>query len=77
MVIHPQAYGQNANNLYDGGVFLHKQVGTVVYGRVSLAMPFCEPEIECFDAKTGKAQGFGELQGGMLIRGLELVKCRV
>lgn len=52
------------------------QVGTVIYARVSLALPFCEPELECVDPKTGKSQGFGELTGGMLIRDLELGKCR-
>jgi len=52
------------------------KVGTVIYARVSLALPFCEPELECLDPKTGKSQGFGELSGGMLVRDLELSKCR-
>jgi exosome complex component RRP40 len=25
-----------------------------------------DPELECFDAETGKASGFGELKGGMV-----------
>jgi exosome complex component RRP40 len=57
-------------------VFCVAQVGTVIYARVTLALPFCEPELECFDPKTGKAQGFGDLAEGMLIRNLELSKCR-
>ena len=52
------------------------QPGAVVYARVSLALPFCEPEIECFDPKTGKSAGYGELKEGMLLRHLELGKCR-
>jgi exosome complex component RRP40 len=43
------------------------QLGSLVYGRVSLADKDIEPEIECFDATTGKAGGFGELKGGYLI----------
>jgi len=27
-----------------------------------------EPELECFDAQTRKAEGFGELKGGFLVR---------
>lgn len=52
------------------------QVGAVVYARVSLAHNFAEPEIECFDPTTQKAQGFGELTGGYVLRDLELSRCR-
>jgi exosome complex RNA-binding protein Rrp4 len=34
-----------------------------------------EPEIECFDAATGKAEGFGELKGGLLLT-VSLELCR-
>ena len=27
-----------------------------------------EPELECFDAQTRKAEGYGELKGGFLVR---------
>jgi hypothetical protein len=39
-----------------------------VYARVSLANKDLEPELECFDAQTRKAEGFGELKGGMVIK---------
>ncbi|KAG0145089.1 hypothetical protein CROQUDRAFT_659185 [Cronartium quercuum f. sp. fusiforme G11] len=48
------------------------KVGTVVYGRISLALPFIEPELECVDPTTMKANGFGEMSGGYLIRDLDL-----
>ncbi|KAF8454132.1 hypothetical protein BGX38DRAFT_1089873 [Terfezia claveryi] len=40
--------------------------GCVVYARISLASKHMDPELECFDAATSKAGGFGELKGGML-----------
>ncbi|WRT67681.1 uncharacterized protein IL334_004653 [Kwoniella shivajii] len=43
------------------------KVGTLVYARVSLANRDMEPEIECFDPNTGKAEGFGELKGGLML----------
>lgn len=42
------------------------QPGALVYCRVSLANKFMDPEVECFNNQTGKADGFGELKGGML-----------
>ena len=27
-----------------------------------------EPELECFDAQTHKAEGFGELSGGFVVQ---------
>ncbi|KAA8909139.1 hypothetical protein TRICI_004616 [Trichomonascus ciferrii] len=39
-------------------------IGTLVYGRVVAAEKDIEGEMECFDATTGKAAGFGELKGG-------------
>jgi len=44
------------------------KVGTLVYARVSLAHKDMEPELECFDAQTHKAEGFGELSGGFLVQ---------
>ena len=34
-----------------------------------------EPELECFDARTRKSEGFGELKGGFMIR-CSLKMCR-
>lgn len=42
------------------------KVGSVLYARVSLAHKDMEPELECFDAQTRKAEGFGELKGGFV-----------
>jgi hypothetical protein len=36
----------------------------LVYARVSLAHKDMEPELECFDVQTRKAEGFGELKSG-------------
>ncbi|KAH9991278.1 exosome complex exonuclease RRP40 [Russula vinacea] len=44
------------------------KVNSVVYARISLAHKDMEPELECFDAQTRKAEGFGELKGGFLVR---------
>ena len=51
------------------------QVGSLVYARVSLAHRDMDPELECFDAQTRKAEGFGELKGGFLVR-CSLLMCR-
>jgi len=51
------------------------KVGCLVYARVSLAHKDMEPEIECFDAQTRKAEGFGELKGGFVVR-CSLKMCR-
>ncbi|KAI5801643.1 hypothetical protein DFH27DRAFT_482051 [Peziza echinospora] len=40
--------------------------GSVVFARISLASKHMDPELECFDAETGKAGGYGELKNGML-----------
>lgn len=40
--------------------------GATVYARVSLANKHMDPELECFDAETGKSAGFGELKAGMV-----------
>jgi len=51
-------------------------VTQLVYARVSAANKDIEPELECFDATTGKSAGFGELKGGLLIDGLSMGWCR-
>ncbi|KAH7912539.1 exosome complex exonuclease RRP40 [Hygrophoropsis aurantiaca] len=43
------------------------KVGSLLYARVSLAHKDMEPELECFDAQTHKAEGFGELKGGFVV----------
>lgn len=48
----------------------------MVYARVSLAHAFTDPEIECVDPTTQRAEGYGEMTGGMLIRDIELSRCR-
>lgn len=35
---------------------------------MSLANKDLEPELECFDAQTHKAEGFGELKGGLVVK---------
>jgi exosome complex component RRP40 len=41
---------------------------SLVYCRVSLANPDMEPELECVNPKSGKADGFGELSGGYVFK---------
>lgn len=40
--------------------------GCTVYARISLANKHMDPELECYDAESQKAEGFGELKGGMV-----------
>ena len=40
--------------------------GSVVYARVSQAHKYLDPELECVQPSTAKAEGLGELKGGML-----------
>ena len=40
--------------------------GALVYARVSLANKHMDAEIECVSAATGKSEGMGPLNGGML-----------
>ena len=42
-------------------------MGSLVYARVSLAHKDMEPELECFNAQTRKAEGFGELKSGFQV----------
>jgi exosome complex component RRP40 len=42
--------------------------GALVYARVAFAHPHAEPELECVHAGTGRADGLGELRGGMVWR---------
>lgn len=55
---------------------MQSQVGSLLYARVSLAHKDMEPELECFDAQTRKAEGFGELKGGFLVH-CSLKMCRL
>jgi len=52
------------------------KVGSLLYARVSLAHKDMEPELECFDAQTRKAEGFGELKGGFVVH-CSLKMCRM
>ncbi len=40
--------------------------GSLVYARVTLADRYMDPELECVQPSTGKAEGLGPLKGGML-----------
>ncbi|TQS34874.1 hypothetical protein Golomagni_04726 [Golovinomyces magnicellulatus] len=40
--------------------------GALVYARISLANKHMEPELECVSSSTGKSEGLGPLEGGML-----------
>jgi exosome complex component RRP40 len=51
-------------------------VTQIVYARVATANKDIEPEIECVDPSTGKAAGFGELKGGLVVDGLSMGWCR-
>jgi len=51
------------------------KVGALVHARVSLAHKDMDPELECFNAQTRKADGFGELKGGFMTR-YSLMMCR-
>ncbi|GAA5988519.1 hypothetical protein JCM11641_003301 [Rhodosporidiobolus odoratus] len=52
------------------------KIGTLIYAHLLSTPPFSEPELSCVDPTTQKSSGFGELKGGMLIRGVELGRCR-
>ncbi|EJF61088.1 exosome complex exonuclease RRP40 [Dichomitus squalens LYAD-421 SS1] len=52
------------------------KVGSLLFARVSLAHKDMEPELECFDAQTRKAEGHGELKGGFLVQ-CSLKMCRM
>ncbi|KAJ4482015.1 exosome complex exonuclease RRP40 [Lentinula aciculospora] len=73
------AHSANLDGLaFEGATKRNKpnlKVGSLIYARVSLAHKDMEPELECFDAQTRKAQGFGELKGGFLVR-CSLRMCR-
>ncbi|KAH8551793.1 hypothetical protein BGW37DRAFT_313330 [Umbelopsis sp. PMI_123] len=42
--------------------------GTLVYARVTLANKDMEAELQCFNPSTGKADGYGELKGGFIVK---------
>ena len=39
----------------------------MIYGRVSLAHRDMDPELECLDPTTHKADGYGELKEGLMV----------
>lgn len=43
-------------------------IGALVYGRVVVANSYMDPEIECVNSKTGKSDGYGEIEGGFMFR---------
>lgn len=47
-----------------------------MYAHLVATPEFAETEISCVDETTQKAAGFGELEGGFLVRGIELGRCR-
>jgi exosome complex component RRP40 len=51
------------------------QIGTLLYARISHSSSSMEPELECVDPTTGKAEGYGELKGGLLVEA-SLALCR-
>lgn len=58
----------NFRLLFRSSEAAERQVGSLIYGRISLAHKDMEPELECFDAQSRKSEGFGELKGGFLVR---------
>lgn len=56
--------------------FDNTQVGSLVYARISLAHKDMETELECLNPTTGKAEGYGELKGGILADNLDINKCK-
>lgn len=40
--------------------------GSLIYARISSASRHLDPELECVNPSTGKADGMGELKGGMV-----------
>ncbi|KAI9642640.1 exosome non-catalytic core subunit rrp40 [Ciborinia camelliae] len=40
--------------------------GSLVYARITLANKHMDPELECVSASTGKSEGLGPLNGGMV-----------
>ncbi|KAJ3925957.1 MAG: exosome complex exonuclease RRP40 [Lentinula lateritia] len=66
------AHSANLDGLaFEGATKRNKpnlKVGSLIYGRISLAHKDMEPELECFDAQSRKSEGFGELKGGFLVR---------
>jgi len=43
-------------------------VGTLIYARIAVANKDMEPELECVNPTTGRADGFGELKSGYVIK---------
>ncbi|CAG8749527.1 3527_t:CDS:2, partial [Racocetra persica] len=43
-------------------------IGDLIYARVSLANKDMDPELQCFNPANGKTEGFGKLEGGMVLK---------
>ncbi|TIA92884.1 hypothetical protein E3P99_00406 [Wallemia hederae] len=52
------------------------KVGSLIYARVSLAHKDMETELECLNPATGKAEGYGELKGGLLADNININHCK-
>ncbi|VUG17910.1 RRP40 [Brettanomyces bruxellensis] len=44
------------------------EVGDLIYARVESVNPNVDAEISCVDPTTGKAEGYGKLEGGMVFK---------
>jgi len=44
------------------------EVGDLIYARVESVNPNVDAELSCIDPATGKAEGFGKLEGGMIFK---------
>ncbi|KAG9285401.1 hypothetical protein G9A89_010876 [Geosiphon pyriformis] len=62
-ILPPLAF-ENATKRYRPNL----NVGTLVYARVALANKDMEPELECVNPSTGRADGFGELKHGFMFK---------
>lgn len=47
-----------------------------MYARISLAHKDMETELECLNPSTRKAEGYGELKGGLLANNLNINNCK-
>ncbi|KAJ3353919.1 spermidine resistance protein [Entophlyctis luteolus] len=65
---HPAALGVLA---FEGATKRNRpnlEVGDLIYARVSLANKDMEPEVECINPTTNKADGYGEIKGGFMFK---------
>ncbi|CAG8618715.1 40039_t:CDS:2 [Gigaspora margarita] len=43
-------------------------IGDLIYARVALANKDMDPELQCYNPTNNKAEGFGKLEGGMVLK---------